>query len=444
MTKYVFPEDFKWGISNSAFQIEGAWNEDGKGPSIWDDFCHELFNVADHKNGDVAIDFYHRYEDDIALMEKFGFTMVRFSVAWTRVIPDGIGEINPKGIDFYQKVVKCMRAHHIEPICTLFHWDLPSAIWEKGGYAHPDFPDWFTRYADIVIGALSPWVDRFFTFNQPYSLYKSVAEEVRAPAAGNPKLGFLSGLGTLIAHGRTVRMVRDKYPDKKIGIVLNLVDCMSVSNNELDRKATEWMDVKCNSQFLLPLFRKEYPLLLREHVEMWNIRDRFEDEAVLEEISSPIDFIGVNFYQNMLVGAKNGNWKETVQVHDIDRYDITGDGRDINPQSFRNVLERVHTLDSDLEIMITENGAEYKDELDDLRIKYMEDHLVVLHKAIQDGIPVKAYLAWTFIDNYEWNKGYTNHYGLCRLGSNLERIPKQSAYWYERVVKSNSIVIQDV
>lgn len=439
---YQFPHGFVWGASMSAYQTEGAWNEDGKGPSVWDDFCHQNGHIVDDSNGDVACDFYHRYEPDIVQMEKLGLKMVRFSVSWPRVIPDGVGKVNQKGLDFYIRLVRCFRDHGIEPVPVLFHWDLPSALMEKGGYASPYFSDWFVDYARIVLDALAPWISRVYTINQPYSVFKAVAGTVRAPASGNPQSAYLASLHCLEAHGKVVALVRKEYSSLKVGIILNLIPYEPAGNRSEDVLAARWQDTLTNKQFLLPLSGLGFPKELRNYVRQWGFDQLFFDERILQIISLPIDMIGVNYYQKMVVRgiSPDGHHAEKVSAG---RYPETDGGRAIAPEGLRTVLGWVRDLFPLADIWVTENGADYRScgKCDQARISYLSLHLKTISDMIQEGFPIRGYLLWTLMDNFEWENGYRGKYGIWALGEHLERIPKQSAIWYASVIKANALTI---
>ena len=437
--RYEFPSDFAWGISMSAFQTEGAWNIDGKGPSIWDDFCHSGHHIADGSNADVACDFYHKYREDIALMASLGIKVARFSVSWPRIFPEGYGRINEQGLRYYQDVASCMREHGIEPLPVLFHWDLPSALMKEGGYSSEKFPRWFTDYAETVIEALSSYAEKFITINQPYSVFRAVSSKFRAPALGSIRDGFIAASNCLLAHGMTVRMVRKRFPEKKVGIVLNLIDFRSATENEKDIKAASFQNDLTNMQFLLPLFRAEYPESVIEEVGRLGIADRFSDEDNLSIISSPMDFIGINYYQRMTVVAGADPYSP-VKI-ETENTEMTDGGRDIVPESLATVIRIVASLAPDLDIYITENGADYRDEGPDdwKRIDYLYRHLVVVSELISEGYHVKGYMLWTLMDNFEWENGYEGKYGIFMVDKNLRRIAKRSAIWYSDIINMNTI-----
>lgn len=434
--RITFPDDFIWGISSSAYQIEGAWNIDGRGPSIWDDFCHVSGNILNNATGDIACDFYHRYKDDISLLQQLGVKSARFSISWSRIIPSGIGEINKKGIEFYIELAKECKNRGIEPVFTLFHWDLPSALMHLGGYASPSFPDWFLSYSETVMEYLSPYTDKFVTINQPYSIFKSVASTLRAPAIGNLQAAYASAFNSLLAHGKVVNMARRKFPDKKIGIVLNMIDYIPYSMEDIG--CAEFQDCLVNKQFLEPLFLDGFPNQIIEDIESPELKMRMQNPALLKIISSPMDFIGINYYQSMTVKRTGENISDFEKVS-MPNIKVTDGNRDISPRSLRKILDRVYGLSNGIDILITENGADYRScGLDDeTRIDYLKKHLQILSESIDDGLPVKGYYLWTLMDNFEWENGFEGKYGIFSLGNNLERIPKKSAKWYANTIKNN-------
>lgn len=430
----AFPLNFIWGVSTSAYQTEGAWNEDGKGPSIWDDFCHEGGHIADGSTGDIACDSYHRYMEDIEAMKLLGIKIARFSISWPRVIPAGTWKINRKGLDFYITLARALKENGIKPMPTLFHWDLPSKLMEKGGYASPDFPSWFLEYARIMIEALHPYADMFVTFNQPYSIFRSVASKLRAPALGDLKSAYISGNNVLFAHGLVTRMIREQFPGIKCGIVVNLIDYEAASGNDEDMHACSFQDDITNMQFISPLLNGTYPDSIMSEARKYGITKILEDRERLNIISEPMDFIGINYYQRMIVGS--GGIIPYVQGHIY-----TDGGREIYPEGLRIVAERVHSIAPGLDIFITENGADYRKEglNDHKRIDYLRKHLEVVSSMIASGIPIRGYFLWTLMDNFEWENGYRGSYGVFALTEDLKRIPKKSALWYSNVVSKNML-----
>ncbi len=441
-----FPNDFKWGVSTAAYQIEGAWNEDGKSESIWDVYCRKEGAILDGSNGNVACDHYHRFKEDIDLMASMNIKSYRLSISWCRIIPTGIGEINKKGLKFYDDVINYCLSKNIEPMITLYHWDLPQILEEMGGVCADEFPQWFKEYALVVINYFKDRVKYFATINQPFSIYRAYSEDKRAPARGIPKLGMIATSNLLYAHGLIVKKVKEEKMDIDIGIVINLVYIIPLTNNEKDVKAARMREAITNEMFYMPILKGCFPKEVVDYADSLGIDKKyFHSNDRMKIMSCPVDFLGVNYYQRGLTTFDPENKMLFLPITKADAGEFTETGREIYPDGLQYVLEIIDKISPGMPIYITENGADIRKNLllDDERINYISKHLLVLNTACKKGINVKGYYIWTLIDNFEWENGYTSKYGMVAINKNLERIPKKSAFWYSEVIKSNGELILD-
>lgn len=441
MKRIEFPKDFIFGVGNSAYQSEGAWNEDGKGESIWDRYCHTPGNVVDGESGDVASDFYHRYPEDIALMKQLGLRHFRLSVAWSRVIPDGSGEVNPKGIAFYHKLLDELAAAGIEPLLTISWWDLPQKLQDRGGWANRETVEHYERYARLLFGEFGGKVKRWVTFAEPFCVaFIGNFIGSYAPALKDFSTALQVSYHLLLAHGRAVAACREMLPEAKIGISLNLSDCKPATGAPEDAEAALRADGYRNRWFLDPLYKARFP---QDMLDWYTAKGvvlpdiRPEDLAVM---ATPTDFLAIDFYSPHFFVHRPAVWPvgaAAVQAgHPVN--DINWE---IVPEALFNILERVKREYGDIEMMITENGSCATDlpnrngeVLDDERIDYMYRHLIQLHRARTAGIRVTGYYAFSFTDNLEWALGFTKRFGLVYVDfKTQQRIVKQSGRWYSQV-----------
>lgn len=436
MTGQAFPKDFFWGVSTSAYQIEGAWNEDGKGPSIWDDFTHQPGRIADGSTGDVGCDHYHHLESDLDLMQWMGLRMYRFSIAWSRVLPEGEGRVNEAGVAFYRRVLEGCLKRGITPMVTLYHWDLPLALQKKGGIASKDFPRWFLEYARVIAQRLGPLIPYLVTVNQPYSVLMAYMGNLRAPALRNPKEAFCALENLLYASGLVIAMLRQEYPAIKTGIILNRIFLQPSTESEADRAAAATCDMVINRLCQEILLHGGYPEELFPLLEQLGVDKRlYCDRQRCEIASSPVDFLGINYYHRLLVEACEPNPLPYRMVAKKNG-EFTDGKREIYPQGFTDELCRIHQAAPCMPLFITENGADYRNcgERDEMRICYLRRHLLAVLEAIRLGVPVRGYLLWTLMDNFEWENGYVGKYGIFSVDEQGKRVAKDSALWYKEVV----------
>jgi beta-glucosidase len=441
----VFPKDFVWGAATASYQIEGARDEDGKGESIWDSFCHTPGNVDNDDTGDVACDHYHRWREDVALMKAMGLQAYRFSIAWPRIFPAGRGEVNQVGIDFYSGLVDTLLEAGIEPWVTLYHWDLPQALEDEGGWPARMSVDAFIEYTDVVSRALGDRVRNWITFNEPYvSAFIGYLEGRHAPGRKSLHEALAAAHHLLLSHGRSVPVIRQNNPQAKVGITLNLGPQIPASQSEADRARATWMDGFINRWFLDPLVGRGYP---SDMVKGFGDAMEFVQSGDIETIATPIDLMGVNYYTRNIARSKTLPEGENAPVIVHPNEEHTDMGWEVYPEGLYNILGRLHFAYDFPSIFITENGAAFKDKVnadgqvdDSQRLSYIKRHLQQVHRAIACGVPVKGYFAWSLLDNFEWAYGYSKRFGLIYVDyETQQRTPKSSAKWYAQVIRENAI-----
>jgi beta-glucosidase len=439
-----------WGVAAASYQIEGAVAEDGRLPSIWDTFSHTPGAVDNDDNGDVACDHYHRWRGDLDLMARLGVPAYRFSVAWPRVLPDG-HSVNQEGLDFYKRLVDGLLDRGIEPLMTLYHWDLPQAldVGDDGGWLGRDVADRFVDFALLLGKELGDRVPGVTTLNEPWcSAYLGYATGEHAPGRRENALAYRAAHHLNLAHGRAVTALRDVLPrTTDISVTLNLHQVVAASGREEDLAAAEHVDLIANRIFLDPMFAGGYSDELRRTTEGltdWSFV-REGDEA---EIAAPLDSIGVNYYNPARVGAWTGQngfaGTDRASFADIEAPQ-TVMGWPIVPSGLTDLLLRVHR-DTGLPMRVTENGMAGRDAVldgrvhDADRIDYLHGHLAAVHAAIQQGADVRGYYVWTLLDNFEWAWGYDKRFGIVHVDFETQtRTPKDSAAWYADVIRRNEV-----
>ncbi len=440
-----FPEDFLWGTATSAYQIEGAWNEDGRGLSIWDTFCHQPGKIFRGATGDIAADHYHRWAEDVEIMAQLGLKAYRFSISWPRIQPDGSGEINPQGLDFYDRLVDALLAHDIRPFVTLFHWDLPQALQNKGGWTNRETTDHFAAFAAVVAQRLGDRVKDWITHNEPMVAAMSghfLGEH--APGLQDPIAALQAGHHLLLSHGKAVQALRANLPQEaRIGITLNLNPVHPASQADEDRLAAERMDIVLNQLFLEPLFHGNYP---ENVLQLFGPLFPSLETGDLETISAPLDFLGINYYSRAVVrNDPDFPFVQAIQV--LPEGNEYSQMWEIYPPGMYETLKRVWDEYHPPRMIVTENGIPVPDGVDFdkrvrdyRRIRYLRDHLEQVHRAIADGMPVEGYFVWTLMDNFEWAFGYQMRFGLVFINfENLERIIKESGTWFSQVIRENGL-----
>ncbi|CAM3366343.1 GH1 family beta-glucosidase [Marinicrinis lubricantis] len=448
MSVIQFPKDFVWGAATASYQIEGAWNEDGKGLSIWDVFSHTPGKVVNGDNGDIACDSYHRYEEDIALMKELGIKAYRFSIAWPRIYPQGSGEVNPKGLEYYHRFVDKLIENGIEPYCTLYHWDLPQALQEKGGWNNRETIDAYLQYAETMFKEFQGKIKYWITFNEPWCV-SMLSNYIGAHAPGNQDLQLALDVAhhLFVAHGKTVRMFRELGIEGQIGIAPNLYWYEPYSNRKEDVEAARRKRAWYNEWFLDPLFKGSYPQFMVDWYKKKGAEVNIQP-GDMEIIKEPIDFLGINYYSGSLARYKENF--EDFDCEEIDEgYEKTDIGWNIYPEGLYKTLTWLTETYGPVPIYITENGACYNDGpvdgrvRDQKRIDYLQKHIIQLNRCIQSGVNLKGYITWSFMDNFEWAEGYSKRFGLVHVDYNtLKRTPKDSFYWYRHLVRTNWLDIR--
>jgi beta-glucosidase len=450
----VFPPGFVWGSATSSYQIEGGAHEDGRGESIWDRFCKTASNIRDGSNGDVACDHYHRWREDIALMKELGHRAYRFSVAWPRVIPEGRGLVEERGLDFYSRLVDGLLEAGIAPYVTLYHWDLPQALQEGGGWTSRDTALAFVDYTDAVSRRLGDRVKRWITHNEPWcASMVSYEKGAHAPGLRDGSLALQASHHLLLSHGMAVPVLRENSRGCEVGITLNLSPAHAASHDPADVDARRRYDGYINRWFLDPVYRGEYPGdIVRDYVEseLWPADSTsLVRPGDLRTIAAPTDFLGVNYYNRAVVQteahAGRDNLPRCLQAPPPGpRTDI---GWEVYAEGMFETLMRVHHEYRPAKIYITENGASYADSPDargriedTKRITFLRDHLKATHRAMQAGVPVAGYFAWSLMDNFEWSHGYKERFGLTWVDyTTQKRTPKDSALWYRGVIAEGAV-----
>jgi beta-glucosidase len=443
--KGAFPPGFAFGVASSAYQIEGATTEGGRGESIWDRYCRLPGRVANGENGDVACDHYHRYAEDIDLMAAIGVRLYRFSIAWPRLVPDGKGKPNRAGIDFYRRLCDGLRERGIEPMATLYHWDLPQAVQDEGGWAARDTAQRFAEYAQASFDALGDLVGAWITQNEPWvTAFEGHGFGTKAPGEQDWPTALRVAHHVLLSHGLAVRRFRAGGARGQIGIALNLTPVYPAGDTAEDRAAARLMDGFHNRWFLDPVLRGGYPEdMVDELTRRFGRIDAIE-EGDLGAISEPIDFLGVNYYFSTRVFADPAEPLLGVSVAPPTAA-TTAMGWEVSPDSLRELLVRLKREYGDIPLVITENGAAFEDEPptngyvhDPRRLEFLRRHLESLQRAIADGVDVRGYCAWSLLDNFEWQHGYSKRFGIVYVDyDTLRRIPKASALWYRDLIASN-------
>ena len=445
MSEKSFPQKFIWGAATASYQIEGAWNEDGKGESIWDRFSHTPGKVQDGDTGDVACDHYHRWESDLQLVKDLGLNAYRFSIAWPRILPNGRGRINQAGLDFYKRIIDRVLELRIEPFATLYHWDLPQKIQDEGGWPARVSAEAFVEYADIVTRAFGDRIKNWITFNEPWvSAFVGHLQGRHAPGHSDLHEALAASHHLLLAHGLAVPVIRRNSHGSNVGIVLNLTPKEPASPSVADRAATTFDDGQNNRFFLDPLAGRGYP---QDIVDGFGDAMAFVQPGDMDTIATPIAFVGVNYYTRNIVRSDKVSENENAPRTVFPVGEITEMDWEVYPEGLYKILGRLW-FDYDFPaIYVTENGAAFKDivradgEVDDpSRVAYFHGHIEQVHRAIQAGIPVKGYFAWSLMDNFEWGFGYSKRFGIVHVDYKTQkRTLKSSAKWYSETVKRNAL-----
>ncbi|MGW9195211.1 GH1 family beta-glucosidase [Micromonospora chersina] len=435
-----FPPDFGWGAATSAYQIEGAAKEDGRGESVWDTFSRTPGRTRNGDTGDVAADHYHRYAQDLDLMRDLGLRSYRFSISWPRIQADGSGRPNQRGLDFYRRLVDGLHERGIAPMATLFHWDLPQALQDAGGWENRDTAERFADYADAVFRALGDRVPVWLTVNEPKTVVQNgYLWGHHAPGRQDPAAAYLVAHHLQLAHGLAVRALRAAHVGGRIGPALNLHPCYPADDSAEAATATRLYDGYENRLYLDSIFKGAYPEdvladLGADSRMVCGVRD-----GDLEIISSPVDLLAVQYYTPIYV---------TGQGDTVRRWPTSeAEWQQIYPEGMYDILTRVTRDYGRVPITVTENGLPCPDTLaadgtvdDSARIDFLRDHFAAAHRAIRDGVPLESYHVWSLLDNFEWAEGYEQRWGLVYVDYPTQRrVLKRSAHWYRDVIRRNGL-----
>lgn len=437
----VFPPDFLWGAATASYQIEGAATEDGRGESIWDRFCATPGKVRNGESGAVACDHYHRYREDVALMRELGLNAYRFSVAWPRILPSGRGRVNEQGLDFYDRLVDELLANGIEPFVTLYHWDLPQALEDEGGWKNRATAEAFADYAGIVARRLGDRVKHWITHNEPWVVaWMGYGSGRHAPGRTDGVAGALTvAHHLLLSHGLAVPVIRRECPDAQVGITLNLSPLYPATQDAADLEAVRQADGTANRWFLDSIFRGHYPddVLERHRDQLPRI-----EASDLQTIAAPIDFLGINNYSRQVVRADSEKGVVSVRPQGSE---YTAMDWEVAPDAFYDLLVRVARDYAPPRMYVTENGAAYGDirehdgqVRDPERQRYLQQYFAAASRAIESGVPLAGYFVWSLMDNFEWAEGYWKRFGLIFVDyPTCERVPKGSYHWYRNQIAAS-------
>jgi beta-glucosidase len=449
-----FPAGFRWGAATASYQIEGAASVGGRGPSIWDTFSHTPGKVVNGDTGDVACDHYNRYAEDVAILSQLGVSAYRFSVAWPRIQPNGTGAANAEGLAFYDRLVDEVLGAGIDPMLTLYHWDLPQALEDEGGWRNRDTAARFAEYATLVHARLGDRVADFTTLNEPFcSAFLGYHAGVHAPGVRNAKESLVALHHLLLGHGMAVNAMRAQaQPGQRLSLVLNLATVRADDDSEAHRDAVRRVDGLQNRIFLDPVLRGEYPADVVADLAHLTDFD-FVADGDLTTMATPIDLLGVNNYScarvapggpELSAGPFPGLTHATLLPP---RGPLTGIGWEQDPDGLYELLVRLYRDYPQVPLMITENGAAFADTVTDGRVHdperqaYLDSHVRAVHRAVQDGVDLRGYLAWSLLDNFEWAEGYAMRFGLVHVDfETQQRTIKDSGYWYGDLARRNGLL----
>jgi beta-glucosidase len=444
----AFPADFLWGAATSAYQIEGSPLADGAGPSIWHRFSHEPGRIANDHHGDVACDHYRRFDDDIGLMRELGIAAYRFSISWSRVLPDGTGNVNQAGLDFYERLVDTLLANDIRPMATLYHWDLPAALEDRCGWTNTESVGWFTDYAQLMFKTLGKRVPLWCTINEPWVVVNEGYVDGRhAPGHRNPAEAAAVSKNLLLAHAAAVESYRS-MGSGQIGLVVNLVPVHPATDSAANIAAARRLDAYLNRQFLDPVLLGETPSEMAQMSGgVWN--NWTADE--LNRVHQPMDFVGVNYYLRLVVDDDPESGPAQARIVPQPGKPVTATKWEIYPEGLTATLRWIKDRYGNLPIYITENGAAFDDVVapnrtvsDPQRVQYLVDHLKASRDAIAAGVDLRGYFLWSLFDNFEWACGYDIRFGIVRVDvESQERTIKDSARFYSNVIRSNGANLDD-
>ena len=452
MSAITFPDDFLWGAATASYQIEGAWDADGKGESIWDRFTHTPGKIQDGSTGDVACDHYHRWQEDIALMKSLNLRAYRFSISWPRILPAGRGQINQAGLDFYSRLVDGLLEADIQPFATLYHWDLPQALQDEGGWPSRNTAEAFVEYADVISRRLGDRVKNWMTLNEPWCIsFLSHQIGEHAPGWQDWTAALRAAHHVLLSHGWSVPVLRRNSPGAEVGIVLNFEHVQPATSSAADFHAARRQDGYFNRWFLDPVYGRYYPAdMVADYISGGYLPHGldFVQEGDRRTMGVQTDFLGVNYYTRDIIRQGPDNMPQPVDLPDVERTEM---GWEIYPQGLYHLLNRLHFEYQIPKLYVTENGCSFSDGpdasgrvADQRRLNYLRDHFAAVHRAMQNGVPLAGYFVWSLMDNFEWAKGYLQRFGIVYVDyETQQRYPKDSALWYKDVIANNGFNLDD-
>lgn len=446
MAVITFPKGFLWGTASASYQIEGGWNEDGKGESVWDRFSHTPDKIKHGDSGDVACDFYHRYQDDIALMADLGLNAARISLSWPRIMPLGKGPVNQKGLDFYSRVVDQMLKRNIQPWVTLYHWDLPQALEDVGGWPNRDLAEYFRDYAAAVADSLGDRVKHWMAFNEPWIFtILGYLMGIHAPGRRDAAQAIRATHTVNLAQGMAIKALREsRNKPEAVGTAFSMSPVHPKTGSHEDRSAAERWHRFYNLWFLEPVMHGKYPEAyvegaVEDHVEM-----RAGD---MDTIKAPLDFIGINLYTRAVVAHEPQDRNMGVRQVRAGGEEVTDFGWEVYPQALSEMILRISKDYSGIPLYVTENGCSYGDKPgpdrkvnDQRRVSFLRRFIAEVGRAMQAGADVRGYFLWTFTDNFEWAEGFQQRFGIVYCDfETQERIVKESGHWYSKLARSGAL-----
>jgi beta-glucosidase len=454
MIQLHFPAGFLWGAATAAYQIEGAWDADGKGESIWDRFAHTPGRIKDGSTGDIACDHYHRWREDTALMQNLGLRAYRFSIAWPRILPEGRGQPNQRGLDFYSRLVDALLERDIVPFATLYHWDLPQALEDAGGWPARATAEAFCEYADLVSRRLGDRVKHWITLNEPRCFCAlGYHLGIHAPGTEDARMALAAAHHALLAHGLALPVLRHNSPGAQVGITLDVSPAVPASPSAADMDAARRHDGMFNRWFLDPLYGRGYPADIVEAYlaegslppsGLWFVRP-----GDMRVIAAPANFLGINYYSRTVTRSDRIPEAQNLPPN-VAPLPTTDHGWEIYPQGLYEMLARLHFAYRPARLYVTENGACYVDRpdsaghvRDERRRAYLRDHFAAAHRAIAAGVPLAGYFVWSLFDNFEWAEGLSDRFGIVYVDfERLRRTPKASAQWFRDVIARNAVEVE--
>jgi beta-glucosidase len=442
---YHFPKDLYWGAATASYQVEGAWKEDGKGESIWDRFAHTTGKIKGAATGDVACDSYHLYKQDVALAKQLNLKSYRFSIAWPRIQPSGTGSANQKGLDYYKRVLDELHAANIRPLVTLYHWDLPQVLEDKGGWPNRETANYFADYTNIVVKALGDRINTWCILNEP-NVFTSDGYDTGAHAPGRKDWDACLKATHVVnlAQGMAFRAIKSAYPKAEVSSAFNTGDAVPATNSEADKLAAERWAAFHNYWFVDPPLKGHYPQELATEQVLATMGVRGGD---MDIVKAPLDFLGINYYNRAIVSDSRDHRIVHAAGHDGEQGPKTEFGWEVWPDGFYHLLTTTNARYKPKAIEVTENGCSYGDipeangrVPDERRTNFFRGYLGAVARAHKEGVPIRGYAAWSLMDNFEWAEGYTQRFGFVFVDfRTLKRTVKDSGKWYAQLAATGKL-----